>query len=1046
MIFSKKPELSAEFDHKLSHAYLWDEDDCVRSLLETLAPYTTLLETAEEEAARLVKDVRSRKAERTSMQSLMHEFSLNTDEGIVLMCIAEALLRIPDTHTISLLLEGKLAAAHWERHLGKGKSLFINASSWSLMFSGRLLKSASNHTRSYIQTFESLVSRMGEPLIRNVLKKMMQYLGQQFVLGTNIDMALKKSHSKGFDQYRYSFDMLGEAALTNKDASRYFDAYACAIKKIGSDNREQNVFSAPSISVKLSALHPRYELGKFERVERELGDALIELCHEAEANGIGLTLDAEEADRLELSLAIFKRVFFDSALKHWQGLGLAVQAYQKRAPLVIQQLASWAKEANKCIPIRLVKGAYWDTEIKRAQERGLESYPVYTRKQNTDASYLACAHHILKAGEVFYPQFATHNAYTVAAIRNMFRDRQAYEFQRLHGMGEQLYDSLISYSGPPCRVYAPVGRYEDLLPYLVRRLLENGANTSFVHRIEDDSVAVEDIVANPLRRLNALEKYANPKIVLPHYLYGDSRPNSKGVNFFNLERLTELQTHFNQISGRKTWRVTPLLAHIEKNVQATSIDILNPHTASKLGEAILTSPEQMHPAINSAEQGFRNWHLTLANKRADCLLRAADLFEEHRDELMFLCVKEGGRSVTDALSEIREAIDFCRYYAENGKVNFGSPNSLPGPTGETNRLSLTGRGIFVCISPWNFPVAIFVGQVAAALMAGNSVIAKPASQTTMCAFRCVQLIHDAGIPRDVLQFLPARGSDVSQHLLSDSRISGVAFTGSTDTAQQIQRTLSNRIGPLATLIAETGGLNVMIADSSALPEQVVADCIQSAFNSAGQRCSALRILCIQEDIADRVIELLCGAMAELSVGDPIMLETDVGPVIDEAALEKLRQHVEQLSSEKRLLFQTRVSAPSSGYLFGPALIELQSLSDLKEEIFGPVLHVVRFKADELHKLADEINATGYGLTFGIHSRIDQTIAWLCEHIRAGNIYVNRNMIGAVVGVQPFGGMGLSGTGPKAGGPHYLQRFATEKTVSINTAAVGGNAQLLASDE
>jgi RHH-type proline utilization regulon transcriptional repressor/proline dehydrogenase/delta 1-pyrroline-5-carboxylate dehydrogenase len=828
-------------------------------------------------------------------------------------------------------------------------------------------------------------------------------------MGRTIKEALQRSVSKRNKSYRYSFDMLGEAALTRADAQRYFEAYYSAIGEIGAAPRTagDDIFSAPSISVKLSALHPRYEYMQVDRVLRELTPRVLELTEHAKRSGIAMTIDAEEADRLELSLQIFERVFRDAGLAGYDGLGLAVQTYQRRASGVFSYLASLARDAGRRIPVRLVKGAYWDTEIKHAQELGLESYPVFTRKVHTDVSYLACARKALEAGEALYPQFATHNAHTLASVMHYAGSRLDYEFQRLHGMGEELYAEVIDAEkfGRPCRVYAPVGSHKDLLPYLVRRLLENGANTSFVNRIIDESIDVTEIVADPISATEEHHGGPHPRIPSPGKLFGDERRNSEGLNLADDRVLANLLTAMQDASAR------PMAAYpiVGGNaVSGAAVDSINPADRSHtVGTCQVATVEHVDNAIANACVAQREWDCTPASERAEILEKAADLYEQHRPELLSLCIGEAGKTLPDAVAELREAVDFLRFYAAEARKHFGDPTLLPGPTGERNTLGLRGRGVFVCISPWNFPLAIFTGQVAAALAAGNAVIAKPAEQTPLVAFQAVELLMEAGVPRDVLQFLPGDGA------------------------------------PIGALIAETGGQNAMFVDSSALPEQVVKDAVFSAFNSAGQRCSALRLLCLQKDIADRVIELLIGHMEELVVGNPALLATDVGPAIDEEARSMLEAHVKQMEQTARILYRCNLGNDTeSGTFFPPTLIEIDSVDALKREVFGPVLHVMRFRSRDLHATIDAVNATGYGLTMGLHSRIDARARKLAEQSGAGNIYVNRNMIGAVVGVQPFGGRGLSGTGPKAGGPHYLPRFGTEYTVSNNIAAVGGNASLL----
>jgi RHH-type proline utilization regulon transcriptional repressor/proline dehydrogenase/delta 1-pyrroline-5-carboxylate dehydrogenase len=838
--------------------------------------------------------------------------------------------------------------------------------------------------------------------------------------------------------------MLGEAALTKADAERYMDAYFEAIGSIGDslDGQSADIFSAPSISVKLSALHPRYSYTQSDRVMRELVPRVADLAKHAKSNGIALTVDAEETERLELSLEIFAEVCRLGGLADYDGFGLAVQTYQRRALDVLAFIESLAAETGRRIPVRLVKGAYWDTEVKHAQEQGLASYPVFTRKIHTDISYLAVARRALDAREHVYPQFATHNAHTLASILHYAGSRRDYEFQRLHGMGEELYSEVINPErfGRPCRVYAPVGSHKDLLPYLVRRLLENGANTSFVNRIVDDSIAIEDIVADPLLAARETGFTPHPKIQAPDELFTDRR-NSAGINLPDRAISAPLLADMDKTTDQQ-YRATPVIDG--RRQQGDSVASVNPADIDEVvGHAGFASREMVEEAISAATAAQADWDRAGGPARADLLERAADLFETHGAELMALCVREAGKTLPDALAELREAVDFLRYYAAEARRQFADPRLLPGPTGERNTLGLRGRGVFVCISPWNFPLAIFTGQVAAALAAGNAVLAKPAEQTPLVAARAVELLYEAGIPGGVLHFLPGDGAIVGGSAVADPRVAGVAFTGSTETARLINQALAAREGSIATLIAETGGQNAMFVDSSALPEQVVLDSVTSAFNSAGQRCSALRLLCLQADIADRVIELLKGHMDELVIGPPAHLSTDVGPAIDEEARGILEAHVDRMTAEAKLLHRTPLPGSlGKGTFFAPALIEISRIDQLTREVFGPILHVYRYKASDLDKTIAAINATGYGLTMGLHSRIDTRARDLVEKSGAGNIYINRNMVGAVVGVQPFGGRGLSGTGPKAGGPHYLPRFASEFTVSNNISAVGGNASLL----
>jgi RHH-type proline utilization regulon transcriptional repressor/proline dehydrogenase/delta 1-pyrroline-5-carboxylate dehydrogenase len=891
----------------------------------------------------------------------------------------------------------------------------------------------------------ALAARVGEPVIRTAFRQAMRIMGHQFVMGRTIHEALKRAIETENRKFRHSYDMLGEAALTAKDAERYLKSYSDAIDAIGATvEKGAGVFAAPSISVKLSALHPRYELAQRERVMEELVPRLLALAGRAKKYGMGLTVDAEESERLDLSLDVIEAVYGSSALAGWEGFGLAVQAYQKRAIRVIDWLIALAKSGKRRVPVRLVKGAYWDSEVKRAQERGLEGYPVFTRKVNTDVSYLACARKMFANRDVLYPMFATHNAQTLASVLQMTGSDLDFEFQRLHGMGEELYGEVV---GPEklklnCRVYAPVGSHEDLLPYLVRRLLENGANTSFVNRIIDEKVPVDTIIADPVAEVETLASKPHPRIPLPANIYGPWRPNSRGINLADPQQLVSLAAEMEKAFKRNQWFAAPIVGG--KVLSGKEKPSLNPiDNREAVGIIREADDKVIREAVDVAVAGQPAWDMTPAMERARILRKAAELFEEHTAELMALCVREAGKSIPDAVSEVREAVDYLRYYADRAEEDFGKPKHMPGPTGESNELWLQGRGVFVCISPWNFPLAIFTGQVAAALAAGNAVLTKPAEQTSLIGAQAVRLMHQAGVPGAVLNFIPGRGSVVGQHAVADPRIAGVAFTGSTETAKTIHQTLANRDGIIPALIAETGGQNCMLVDSSALAEQVVLDVVASAFNSAGQRCSALRVLFVQEEIADRVIEVLSGYMDELRIDNPAWLSTDVGPVIDKAAKQQLDDHKSWIRTQGRVIKELKVPKEfEHGTYVAPMAVELPTLDILKREVFGPVLHVIRFKSAELDQVIDSINRTGYGLTLGVHSRIDSQAQYIQRRIRVGNVYINRNMIGAVVGVQPFGGQGLSGTGPKAGGPHYMLRFATERTVSINTAAVGGNASLL----
>jgi len=1030
----------------INRSYLADETEMVGCLLAEAELDHVATERANRSARSLVRRVRERKEQRGVMDAFMLEYDLSSGEGVVLMCLAEALLRIPDSDTAEKLIADKLSNADWESHLGRSSSIFVNASTWGLMLTGKLVSLGEGPQRSIANTLGKIVNKSGDPVVRTAIRQAMRIMGFQYVMGRDIDEALKRAEKKKNRPYRYSFDMLGEAALTRPDAERYFESYRKAIQAIGKRRHHDDIFSAPSISVKLSALHPRYEFSQRERVLSELVPKLLELAILARHHGIALTVDAEEADRLLLSLDVFAAVLRAKELKGWDGLGIAIQTYLKMAGAEIDFLTSLARETGHRLPVRLVKGAYWDTEIKHGQMEGFTGYPVFTRKANTDVSYIACARRVLARRQAFYPQFATHNAHTIAVIAEMAGDRLDYEFQRLHGMGEDLYGEVLNRKGfnRTCRVYAPVGSHEDLLPYLVRRLLENGANTSFVNRLIDESQPIEKVAEDPLARVRATSPVPHPAIPLPPRLFGDKRRNSSGVNLASELELLGLAKKMQEFAGRQ-WQVGPLLASKCRNTgKAESHAVTDPSTAGKvIGEVRFATDEEVQQAIADADAFSFAWDRTPAGERASALERAADLFEANLPEFRVLCAREAGRTINDGISEVREAADFLRYYAMQARLRFAEPIVMPGPTGESNEVSLHGRGVFTCISPWNFPLAIFTGQVTAALAAGNTVLAKPAGPTPIIAYRAIQLLHEAGIPRAAVQLLPGSGRKVGAVLTSDPRIAGVAITGSTATARTINRALAGRDAPLASLIAETGGQNVMLVDSSALAEQVVEDVINSAFYSAGQRCSALRILFLQEEIADKIIDMLAGAMEELVIGDPGLLATDVGPVINTASRDELQSHVERMEREGRLIARTPLDDSLQGSFLAPCAFEIDSIDLLEDEVFGPVLHVIRYRSSELDKVIDAVNNTGFGLTLGIHSRINRTQQYIASRVKVGNCYVNRAMTGAVVGVQPFGGEGLSGTGPKAGGPHYLLRFATERTLTINTTAVGGNASLLA---
>ncbi len=1046
MIFAHEPPAETPPRAAISALYRKDETACLQALLAELDLADEQLAGIDARARSLVAEVRRRRIGEGGIDAFMHEYDLDSREGVVLMCLAEALLRIPDAETADRLIRDKLADADWDAHLGRSESLFVNASTWALMLTGRVIRLGSLREDDLGALLRRLVARSGEPVIRQAVVQAMRILGRQFVLGRTIAEALKRADEAETNGYRHSYDMLGEAAKTAADAERYARAYESAIAAIGRHANGRGPIDGPGISVKLSALHPRYELAQMSRVTDELRPRLLALAVAAKDAGIGFTVDAEEADRLDPSLDLFDALATDPALAGWDGLGLAVQAYQKRAPAVIDWLADLARRGKRRLMVRLVKGAYWDTEIKRSQEGGFAGYPVFTRKLNTDVSYLACAKRLLADEQAFYPQFATHNAHTLAAVVEMAGNRRDFEFQRLHGMGDALYAQVVGGGlGVDCRIYAPVGSHEDLLAYLVRRLLENGANTSFVNRIVDEKAPIDDIVADPIAKARALDAAPHPRIPLPSRIFGDERRNSVGLDLSDITVLRPLASEINAaVDGN--WMAAPLVAGETQPGQVA--DVTDPSDRRRIvGAVVDATAEDAAAAMSAAAAAAPAWDATPADTRAACLDRMADILERDMARFMAMAVREAGKTLPDAVAEVREAIDFCRYYAARARADFAAPLALPGPTGERNEIALHGRGVFVCISPWNFPLAIFCGQVTAALAAGNAVIAKPAEQTPLIAHAAVSALYEAGVPAEALQLLPGPGEVVGAALIADPRLAGVAFTGSTETAAIINRTLAARDGPIVPLIAETGGQNAMLVDSSALPEQVVTDTVASAFQSAGQRCSALRVLFLQDDVADKTIDMLAGAMDELSVGDPALLRTDVGPVIDNDARQMLEDHAARMDREATLIRQVEMGEETAhGTFVAPRAYEIDSLDWLHGEVFGPVLHIVRYQQSHLEAVIDAINGTGFGLTLGIHSRIDATVEYIHARLRVGNTYVNRNQIGAVVGVQPFGGEGLSGTGPKAGGPRYLHRFATERTLSIDTTAQGGNAALMSLDD
>ncbi|MBF9042836.1 bifunctional proline dehydrogenase/L-glutamate gamma-semialdehyde dehydrogenase PutA [Rhodobacterales bacterium HKCCE4037] len=962
-------------------AYLEPQDAAIARLTAAHPIETETRKAASDRATRMVKEIRD-EDRGGLMEVFLAEYGLSTAEGLALMRLAEALLRVPDDATVDALIEDKIVPAEWSSHRGHSKSHLVNASTLALMLTGRVLSDEDG--QGIAGTLRGAVKRLGEPVIRAATRRAMKEMGNQFVLGETISEAVRRGKEMAAKGYTYSYDMLGEAAVTAGEAEAFRKAYADAISHLAKHSKSDDIRENPGISVKLSALHPRYETAKRDRVMAELVPTVLSLAQAAKEARMGFNIDAEEADRLDLSLDVIEAVFADPSLAGWDGFGVVVQAYGKRAAPVIDWLYALAETHDRRLMVRLVKGAYWDTEIKRAQVAGLPGFPVFTDKAATDVSYLSCARQLLDKTDRIYPQFATHNAHTVAAVLEMAEDPSAFEFQRLHGMGEALHDQVHRGNMTRCRIYAPVGAHRDLLAYLVRRLLENGANSSFVHQIMDESVAPKEVAADPFETL----KGAKTEVTKPADLFAPERPNSKGFDLTDPAALAEILTA-REAFARTQWQAG--------SGSGPLIDIINPADPSDIvGQVRLSTRADADAAIAAAQP----WD---ASDRAEVLNRAADLYEANAAELFAILAREAGKTLADAEAELREAVDFLRYYAAR-----------------IADLAHPPLGRVTCISPWNFPLAIFTGQIAAALAAGNAVLAKPAETTPLIAARAVQLLHEAGVPDTALHLLPGEGAEVGAALTSDPRIDGVAFTGSTATAQKINRAMAENLAPSAPLIAETGGLNAMIVDSTALPEQAVKDVVQSAFQSAGQRCSALRCLYVQEDIADAFLKALTGAMDERALGTPWDIATDIGPVIDAPAKAKIDAHVAKAAADGRLVKQ--LDAPGQGTFVAPATIRVSGIGDLGEEIFGPILHVATFRARDLDKVIDQINATGYGLTFGIHSRIDDRIADVTGRIEAGNLYVNRNQIGAIVGSQPFGGQGLSGTGPKAGGPHYVARF------------------------
>ncbi|MFT4852772.1 MAG: RHH-type proline utilization regulon transcriptional repressor/proline dehydrogenase [Cyclobacteriaceae bacterium] len=1028
---------TAQLRVAIASAKLTKESTAVAALLAA-APYTDAVgEEISQHGARLVEIARADPAF-AMLDTFLAEYGLSNKEGVALMCLSEALLRIPDHGTAELLIADRVQLGDWISHVGSAESTLVNASTWGLVLTGNVISVGREFTAQPKKWFQQLINRISEPVVFAAMRASMKILGREFVLGTTIDNALKNSDTGGL----YSYDMLGEAARDAGTAGRYLTAFQAALVAIGGSDKLSGV--PTSISIKLSALHPRYEFSQQDRVVSELVPILKQLFLSAAEHNIGVTIDAEEADRLDISLEVFETLARDPELAGQQHLGFVVQALSKRAPLVLDWLVALGRETGRTIPVRLVKGAYWDAEIKHAQVAGLSGYSVFTRKPSTDLSFLVCARKMLDHPDEIYGQFATHNAHSVAAVMAMATATQKFEFQRLHGMSESLFRAADTYydNFPSVRVYAPVGHHDDLLAYLVRRLLENGSNSSFINRFLDAQSPAEELVRDPVVLVRETKPVAHPGICLPSEIYGAQRQNSAGVDLTDALSIESLTSAVSQ--STTVFKAASILCVDAPAGSDTSI--LNPaRHGDVVGTATMMTEPPLDQAFLSASNAQYDWDLLGGNQRADILLAFSNALEGERNRFVALLCREAGKTYADAIAEVREAVDFSRYYAAQARNSFEDPQVMPGPTGESNELSLHGRGVFVCISPWNFPLAIFVGQVTAALAAGNCVIAKPASETPLVAFAATQLLHKSGVPRAVCQLMLGSG-ELGDLLVKHDSTAGVVFTGSMPTAQKINLAMAQRTGPIAQLIAETGGQNAMVIDSSALLEQVTDDVIQSAFVSTGQRCSALRVLYLQEDIADAAITMIKGAMDELSIGDPALLATDVGPVISAAAVSSLQDHIQSLTDSNQLLHSISLpSATADGTFVAPTMFEISHIDDLAEEYFGPILHVIRFAAERFEEVLMEVANCGYSLTFGIHSRIESRIQYATKLASAGNIYANRNITGAVVGTQPFGGQHLSGTGPKAGGPHYLYRFATERVVSINTVATGGNADLLTLD-
>jgi RHH-type proline utilization regulon transcriptional repressor/proline dehydrogenase/delta 1-pyrroline-5-carboxylate dehydrogenase len=1032
--------LPAALRRTLADLYRADETALAETLLTAAQLTPSQLEHAERDAQRWIETIRNTKKSLLGVAEMLSHFGLNTREGTALMCLAEALLRIPDAATADALIRDKLTSTDFDTHLGTDSTWLLRAAGWTLNLTGKIVAEPDQAHSTPSAMLGLLNNRLGHGAVREAVRHAMGWLGNQFVLGTDIHNATKRASKLGTTTARFSYDMLGEAARTAADVDHYYSDYLKTIAVTGATNRAHPQLAPSGISVKLSALHPRYEAAQAERVYDEMVPRLIALAEAAAHENIFMIIDAEEADRLVLSLNVLERTLMQAKLGNWEGLGLAVQAYSKRAGAVIDAAATMAAHFKRRMIVRLIKGAYWDTEIKRAQERGWSDFPVFTRKLTTDVSYLACAKQLLTHSAWLSPVFGSHNALTIASIIAIAPKPDALEFQRLQGMGEELFNQLEAEGYRTC-VYAPVGNHEILLGYLVRRLLENGANSSFVNQLSDPRIPLTSLTANPVAKLAALANKRHPKVILPIDLFAPERVNSSGLDLTDATVTTPLLTAI-ATTWQQKWSAAPLIKGISR-IEESAHPIYDPSQQSRIvGQVHSATPEQVKEAFAVAQTGFATWRQRSANDRATTLEQWADHLHSNQAALIALLGREAGKTINDAVAEVREAIDFCRYYAARARIDC-VPHLLPGVTGERNELHLQGRGVFGCISPWNFPLAIFVGQIAAALAVGNSVVAKPAPQTPLIAAFACHLALQAGIPDTVLQLLLGDAS-IGAELIAHPNLAGIAFTGSVATAKTINRTLANKTGAIIPFIAETGGQNALIVDSTALPEQVIDDVITSAFRSAGQRCSALRLLCVPHATADKITTMLKASMQELVLGDPLDLTTDIGPVIDKAACERLHAHSNKLRAHATEHYSLPLPhACTNGTFFGPQLWEIPTISVLTEEVFGPILHIVRYHPAELSQLITDINATGFGLTGGVHSRIAAMTEQVTQQLHVGNLYINRSTIGAVVGCQPFGGVGLSGTGPKAGGPHYLPRFGVEYCISTNTTAAGGNASLMA---